>query len=113
MISKMNPEIKNRWTKALRSGKYKQGKGLLRDSEDRYCCLGVLCDVVKSDLGLEWESFMGCYSIENYEASLPDTIVKFTGVNSTGYYGKVRLVLMNDRDGYTFNEIAEVIEKEL
>lgn len=29
---------------ALRSGKYKQGTGRLRQ-DDRYCCLGVACDI--------------------------------------------------------------------
>lgn len=32
---------------ALRSGKYKQGKEMLRPSEDEYCCLGVACDIKK------------------------------------------------------------------
>lgn len=42
----MNPEIKTKWVEALRSGKYKQGKKSLRSREgDKYCCLGVLCDL--------------------------------------------------------------------
>lgn len=33
-----------KWTKALRSGKYKQGKRQLQ-SENGFCCLGVACDI--------------------------------------------------------------------
>jgi hypothetical protein len=29
-MTKMNPEIKQKWTEALKSGKYKQGKQRLR-----------------------------------------------------------------------------------
>ena len=52
----MNQKIKERWVKALRSGKYKQGKGWLRKSsgpkkKSEFCCLGVLCDLaVKSKI---------------------------------------------------------------
>lgn len=42
----MNKELKQQWIEALRSGKYKQGKGVLRTFSDHFCCLGVLCDVL-------------------------------------------------------------------
>lgn len=35
--------IRQRWIKALRSGKYKQGQECLVDSQGRCCPLGVLC----------------------------------------------------------------------
>lgn len=41
----MNKEIAKKWVAALRSGEYKQGKGQLRDTENRFCCLGVLCNL--------------------------------------------------------------------
>ncbi|NBQ68164.1 MAG: hypothetical protein EBU46_04735, partial [Nitrosomonadaceae bacterium] len=45
----MKAEIKQRWLNALRSGKYKQGEGSLRqldnEGKPQYCCLGVLCDL--------------------------------------------------------------------
>ena len=46
----MDAELKARWVEALRSGKYKQGRGVLRSLNDEFCCLGVLCDVA----GVEW-----------------------------------------------------------
>jgi len=43
----MNPEVKQLWLNALRSGKYTQGKSLLRPTESTYCCLGVLCQIAE------------------------------------------------------------------
>lgn len=36
---------RDEWITALRSGKYEQGCGLLRSSDDKYCCLGVLLEL--------------------------------------------------------------------
>lgn len=47
----MNRKLREDWVTALRSGKYQQGRGRLKEGTD-YCCLGVLCDV--SGLG-EWD----------------------------------------------------------
>lgn len=58
----MNPEIKERWLTALRSGKYKQTDGYLNIQRNNpeavpegnlrgngYCCLGVLCELAVAD----------------------------------------------------------------
>lgn len=45
---KMDPKVKARWVRALRSGKYRQGRHTLREDTStgpRYCCLGVLLEV--------------------------------------------------------------------
>lgn len=46
MAKKLTTQQKARrmWVKALRSGKYTQGQGQLKTT-DEYCCLGVLCDL--------------------------------------------------------------------
>lgn len=52
----MDPQMKRRWVEALTSGEYRQGTRALKKwvgSEERYCCLGVLCDL--SGLG-KWTS---------------------------------------------------------
>ena len=50
----MNKEIADKWIAALRSGKYKQGKGNLKtvdeDNNESFCCLGVLCDIAPKEL---------------------------------------------------------------
>ena len=40
----MKKEIADKWVKALRSDKYKQGKNALHNGSS-YCCLGVLTDL--------------------------------------------------------------------
>lgn len=41
----MNREIKQRWVEALRSGEFEQGTHRLRNRDNTYCCLGVLCEL--------------------------------------------------------------------
>jgi len=45
----MDTAIRDQWVEALLSGKYHQTKAVLRN-ESGYCCLGVLCDIVKPDI---------------------------------------------------------------
>ena len=68
----MNPKIKARWVKALRSGEYEKGRGVLKQ-DGKYCCLGVLCEIAVADGVIE-------------ERILPDTAVNF-GVGPSGSYG--------------------------
>jgi len=42
----MKAEVKERWLQDLRSGEFKQGKGVLRTKSDEFCCLGVLCNII-------------------------------------------------------------------
>lgn len=43
--SNYEKEIADKWIKALNSGEYKQGFGQLRDRDDNFCALGVLCNL--------------------------------------------------------------------
>lgn len=46
----MKRSVRDRWLAALRSDKYLQGQNYLQyqtaDGKIRYCCLGVLCEIV-------------------------------------------------------------------
>lgn len=49
----MDRDLRDRWCAALRGeGErvYEQGKRSLRNKDDTWCCIGVLCDVA----GVEW-----------------------------------------------------------
>lgn len=46
-------EIMLKWVATLRSGEYKQTRGVLHDANG-YCCLGVLCDLYRKEVGGEW-----------------------------------------------------------
>lgn len=50
-MSKVLNAVQAAWVAALRGGQYQQGTGRLRDGDDKFCCLGVACDVVS---GLDW-----------------------------------------------------------
>ena len=123
----MNPEIKQRWVQALLSGNYKQGKGYLRqdvyegpnDADQlvsRYCCLGVLCDIVKSEVNGEWETdetddmpvpFIA--EMRSNDTLPPSPVEVYCGLDREQ---SEELAIMNDR-GYNFNRIADYIEKNL
>lgn len=98
----MNKELKNKWIEALRSGKYKQGKGALRTGDienPHYCCLGVLCAISLEKIKGEvmWEKGFLPSSLEDY--------VCFDIQKS--------LTFKNDNAGWSFSEIADWIEKKL
>lgn len=61
-MTEMN-DLARRWVEALRSGKYKQGRGVLRTSNNSFCCLGVLADVYNPEL---WSSDTEVVSVNNY-----------------------------------------------
>src|SRR5690349_2303722 len=70
----MQTEIKKRWLRALRSGKYQQSQKYLHKG-DSFCCLGVLCDIYLKDKKQEWEKHDGCFKIENGAGGLEDAIL--------------------------------------
>jgi hypothetical protein len=128
----MNPEIKALWLAALRSGEYEQGKGYLNRS-GTFCCLGVLCDLaVKQgveDLAVETKSLYGgsAGSFVTYNSDsgdLPEVVREWAGLDGVStqevetWEGSavkhpLNLVDLNDDKGYTFAEIADVIERDL
>ena len=69
---------KDRWVKALVSGRYKQGGGqLYNDSTKKYCCLGVECVVnkrVKKNklAGVALPSDLGLETLSMFEKQLAD-----------------------------------------
>lgn len=88
----MNDEVKKMWLDALRSGKYKQGSEVLHRNdptgEERFCCLGVLCDIaVKHNVVLratEERSDGGhnvgfAYGDEEAVTGLPKEVIKWAG----------------------------------
>lgn len=126
-------KIRKRWVAKLRSGEYKQGKGFLArkaarsNAHDRYCCLGVLCDMaVKAKIipqPTESEEFdsakektvkVKAYGFGEDVGSLPDEVVSWVGMasdfgNFNGEAGSDNLANMND-SGKIFKQIADIIE---
>lgn len=119
----MKKEIAVEWVKALRSGRYQQGKRSLMqtdtyDNPVSFCCLGVLCDISQQGVWKsgKYASLDGRNSNENVlpwnvqgwsetssdDGSLPD--------DRTMYGTGETLAHLNDK-GYTFEQIADIIEK--
>jgi hypothetical protein len=101
----MDKDLKRKWVKALRSGKYKQGKETLNDGHGHYCCLGVMLRVA----GLSARQISQRHyplDISEARALLPHSIC-------------ARLASMNDGvmkwsgNPQTFRQIAKYIEENL
>lgn len=119
----MDKKIKARWVKALRSGKYRQGRRSLRSKEgDRFCCLGVLCDLHRKEVGGKWIK-------DDYRAgkrrgamegggTLPTAVSKWAGLGkddnpSIKIRGHVQAAACHNDAGCRFSTIAKAIEAQL
>lgn len=100
-------EVYKLWIKALRSGKYKQGKGYLRTNKNEFCCLGVLCDLAAKDGGEQWEYGYLRYIYRYNAAHLPENIKKYLSLSN---HDLQNLMEMNDV-GDSFEVIANYIEE--
>lgn len=135
----MDEEIKAQWVEALRSGQYRQARGVLsakqEDGSMTHCCLGVLCELLLAQGRLQRVEadgviFYGTSNADMNNALLPEGIVAPLGLGD-GYRSNsptidfrigsadldhVELVEINDGAPgknlrkHTFNEIADIIE---
>lgn len=112
----MKAKIKKLWVAALRSGKYKQATGALK-VHDSFCCLGVLCDLHSKESNLVWRDDDGEMKYFDEEGILPDPVIKWAGIaygnpSVTVDTERTDLAEVNDA-GFSFNEIAALIEEQL
>jgi hypothetical protein len=119
----MNKKVMKKWVKALLSGKYKQGQGLLKQTDNknaiRHCCLGVLCELYNEDMKEKKKKKL-TEKVDNYGVCrfnkqpehLPNIVKNWADLNdSVGSIGAFdSLATIND-DGKTFKTIAKIIEK--
>ncbi len=104
----MNAKIKRLWViKALRSGKYRQAKEILRNRSGSMCCLGVLCEIQ----GADWRELD-----DNGQSLYTSTIPRqFNAGLRKEQRGK--LANMNDGENgfkrHSFRKIADYIAKNL
>jgi hypothetical protein len=111
----MKQEIAEKWVAALRSGKYTQTKEMLRSNEDRFCCLGVLCDISGLGEWLQpiWSSQSRSYTVDGAYKSdfLPEAVMQWADIKtSNGVVNGKSLAQLND-EGRSFENIASVIEQ--
>lgn len=128
----MKAAVRQQWVAALRSGQYKQGRGRLRDKENNFCCLGVLCNLFDSQQwhepvdNTDWFTYGG----EEFSCSPPSEVGYWSGLGQFSnpgipasyvqkhvksielpdpFHPNVSLAELNDK-GATFEEIATLIE---
>jgi hypothetical protein len=82
-----------KWIKALKSGDFRQGQGLLSLKDGSYCCLGVAAIVLKKGYGED-------------DTGLDKEDQDSLGLNLDA---QDSLIALNDEHGNTFTEIAEDI----
>lgn len=120
MTTKQKAVIK-KWVTALRSGKYKQGRGTLAQqigSNTHYCCLGVLCDLAVKSKIITKHKKKRFFVFGGKTSTLPQTVSKWAGLqdNSGSYYSNdatysiTSLIDLNDTDRWKFKKIADLIE---
>jgi hypothetical protein len=130
-IQLLDPKVKREFLAALRSGNYAQGQCKLRSHDDLYCCLGVLTDLaVKAGIH-QWEhSEYGWGVKEKLPSGVPfinttdltNKVLKWAGIEyETGMGGNLffntgemnNLMHCNDTLGYSFEQIADIVEEHL
>lgn len=100
------------WLAALRSGKYKQTKGQLKNSEG-HCCLGVA-----SELAIQQGIVK---KFRHSDTGLMPKVKKWLGINSE--YGEFNKAILKNGDffdslaglndnGTSFKKIAQIIERQ-
>jgi len=98
----LTKKLKQKWIKALRSGKYKQGKErLYNEEEDSYCCLGVLELIA----GIDTKSDAFLQTTGELITHKAISCVKGLDMKM-----QIKLADMNDSEDNDFNDIAKYIE---
>lgn len=128
----MKQEIKDEWVKRLESGQYQQGQGHLRTEDDKYCCLGVLCEMAVEQGVIErWHRdyddgsgawFYGEKSDSHLQSTvdLPRPVQEWAGLelqsvwvtvdpDDAGIKHTLDVIGLNDDRSWGFKEIAEAV----
>ena len=126
-LTKLNPEVKAKWVALLRSGEIQQAQTRLKDMEGKMCCLGVLCELHRRETKKgDWDANEYGIGLERELRCLPRIVREWAGtdqhnpvipnkygdIRKPGSHGRYTLAELNDM-GYTFAEIADLIEKYL
>lgn len=129
----MKQNIMKKWVKALRSGKFKQGTGTLKQfnskGQAQHCCLGVLCELYNQDMKKNKKKTLpekiydndsdfshGYCRFGGKKEDLPKEVMKWSGIiSSIGRFRDAKfnsdtLADLNDI-GRKFKTIANIIEK--
>lgn len=107
----MDAKLKADWVKALRSGEYRQARGLLKDTTGGFCCLGILCKVTGLEIRDDGFGVVGADTITNTAMYQP--IFDILGGHSKSSQLSTRNDGTSSMRPQTFPEIADYIEGNL
>ena len=108
----LSSDVKQRWIDALRSGQYLQGQGQLQAIDGKFCCLGVLCEV----LGIPAVTIGQRVYYGGCDVALPREAVQQTGIRNCTVVkidGHSYPLPYHNDYGATFEQIAQAIETDL
>jgi hypothetical protein len=129
----MNTKVKQLWIDALRSGRYQQGCGHLCKLDpdtgvQEFCALGVLCELANQHGNVKKTNggdSIAYYGRAEHHVVPPDEVIEWAGMRyfnpvvevvdarySSSKCG-VHMSTVNDELGFTFAEIADIIEENL
>lgn len=111
MYHSLTPEMKDKWMGALRGGKYKHGINRLRSNKDKFCCLGVLCDVIDDTKWIDTSDTLSnnCLSENWFHGNSKNEIdIRILHGNIQSH-----LISLNDKNRKSFNDIADWIEENI
>ena len=124
----MNNEVKIKWLEALRSGDYDQGQGGLKSGDNKFCCLGILCDIFLKEHNENWQKPIrdeNFFSIDGVNNCLPKRVSEWAEIDTvwpkvmTSATNSEYLTSLNDGNNlinirqHSFLEIANLIEASL
>ena len=115
-MQKMNPEIKAQWVAALRSGDYKQGRQQLRDADNFFCCLGVLCNLHAIAHPRVAAAQSKTTEYQGQPALPSGDVEQWAGVSyaeAVSIDGQTLPLYAHNDTGKTFAQIADAIESQL
>lgn len=99
------------WGYALTNANYEQGRNKLRNGNGTWCCLGVACDVFKTDLGITSREMGDHYTFAERgdlignSMTLPESLRKYLGLTP----GAQSILMHLNDNGVSFKVIAGLL----
>lgn len=102
----MKKNVADKWVAALRSGKYRQGRGRLYDGE-RFCAIGVLHELFRRDQKISKKEFWSDPS----DSDAAWFVSHWAGCRADFAYAPNRFISVDNDRGAEFEVIANIIEE--
>lgn len=110
--------IRDVWLPALRSGKYSRGRMMLRNSNDGFCAIGVLCNEIDPDGWIPEVKYPGWDLWRDIPVGSIAAVVDYFSEKGSylGYNELVTIISLNDNDeeqNSRYDKVINYLEKRL